>query len=82
MAALLSLNTPNKFALPGVVEKTSKTDRFIISQQQLIRYTQPRLEADGEAHRGSSSLELDLVPDVTGRGRETGLYCVSSHCCQ
>jgi branched-chain amino acid transport system substrate-binding protein len=41
MAALLSLNTPNKFALPGVVQKTSKTDRFIISQQQLIRYNNP-----------------------------------------
>ena len=41
MAAFLTMNTPNKFALPGVVQKSSRTDRFIISQQQLIRYTHP-----------------------------------------
>jgi branched-chain amino acid transport system substrate-binding protein len=41
MAALLSYNTPNQFALPGVVEKTSKRDHFVISQLQLIRYTSP-----------------------------------------
>ena len=36
MEALLNLkSTTNKFALPGVVQKTSKTDRFIISQMQL-----------------------------------------------
>jgi branched-chain amino acid transport system substrate-binding protein len=47
MAALLSFNTPNKFALPGVIEKTSKTDRFIISQQRLIRYTHPDWNGQG-----------------------------------
>jgi branched-chain amino acid transport system substrate-binding protein len=41
MNALLSLNAKNKFALPGVVEKTSKTDHWVISQMQLIRYTNP-----------------------------------------
>jgi hypothetical protein len=38
MAALLSLNEPNKFALPGVVQKTSAKDHFVISQMQLERY--------------------------------------------
>jgi branched-chain amino acid transport system substrate-binding protein len=38
MNALLSMNYPNKFLLPGMVQKTSKTDRFIISQMQLQRY--------------------------------------------
>jgi branched-chain amino acid transport system substrate-binding protein len=38
MNALLSMNYPNKFLLPGVVQKTSRTDRFIVSQMQLQRY--------------------------------------------
>jgi branched-chain amino acid transport system substrate-binding protein len=38
MNALLSMNYPNKFLLPGMVQKTSKTDHFIISQMQLQRY--------------------------------------------
>ena len=38
MNALLSMNDPNKFLLPGMVQKTSRTDRFIISQMQLQRY--------------------------------------------
>ena len=37
-AALNSLNEPNRFALPGVVMKTSARDHFIISQMQLQRY--------------------------------------------
>jgi len=38
MNALLSLNSTNKFALPGVTQKTTKSDRWIISQMQLQRY--------------------------------------------
>ena len=38
MAAQLSMNYPNKFLLPGVVQKTSRTDRFIVSQMQLQRF--------------------------------------------
>ena len=38
MNALTSMNYPNKFLLPGVVQKSSKTDRFIVSQMQLHRY--------------------------------------------
>jgi branched-chain amino acid transport system substrate-binding protein len=38
MNALLSMNEPNKFLLPGIVQRTSKTDRFIISQMQLQRF--------------------------------------------
>jgi ABC-type branched-subunit amino acid transport system substrate-binding protein len=38
MNALLSMNYPNKFLLPGMVQKTSKTDHFVISQMQLQRY--------------------------------------------
>jgi len=38
MNALLSMNYANKFLLPGMVQKTSKTDHFIISQMQLQRY--------------------------------------------
>ena len=52
MAALLSMNTPNKFALPGVVEKTSAKDHFIISQQQLIRYTSPDWKRQGQLIEG------------------------------
>ncbi|HET8969102.1 MAG TPA: ABC transporter substrate-binding protein, partial [Gaiellaceae bacterium] len=52
MAALLSMNVQNKFALPGVMQKTSKTDRFIISQQQLIRYTHPDWKRQGRLIEG------------------------------
>jgi len=52
MAALLSFNATNRFALPGVVEKTSRTDRFIISQQQLIRYTNPDWKRIGRLIEG------------------------------
>ena len=52
MAALLSMNSPNKFALPTIVQKTSRTDRFIISQQQLIRYTHPDWKRQGRILEG------------------------------
>jgi branched-chain amino acid transport system substrate-binding protein len=38
MNALFSLNTTNRFALPGVALKTSKTDHFVISQMRLQRF--------------------------------------------
>ena len=38
MAALLSMNNKNRFTLPGVVQKTSKKDHWVISQMQLQRY--------------------------------------------
>ncbi len=38
MNALLNLNTTNRFALPGVRLKTSKTDHFVISQMRLQRF--------------------------------------------
>jgi branched-chain amino acid transport system substrate-binding protein len=38
MNALLSLNSTNRFLLPGVRMKTSKTDHFIVSQMQLQRF--------------------------------------------
>ncbi len=38
MNAILSLNSPNKFTLPGVTQKTTKTDHWVISQMQLQRY--------------------------------------------
>ena len=38
MNALLSMNYPNKFLLPGMVQKTSRTDHFVISQMQLQRF--------------------------------------------
>jgi branched-chain amino acid transport system substrate-binding protein len=52
MAALLSLDTTNKFALPGVKEKTSKSDHWIISQMQLIRYTNPDWKLQGKLIEG------------------------------
>lgn len=48
MAALLSMNATNKFALPGVVQKTTARDHFIISQMQLQRYTHPDWKAFGK----------------------------------
>ena len=38
MKALLSMNYANKFSLPGVIQRTSRTDHFIISQMQLQRF--------------------------------------------
>jgi branched-chain amino acid transport system substrate-binding protein len=38
MSALLSLNSANRFLLPGMKMTTSKTDHFVISQMQLQRY--------------------------------------------
>ena len=38
MNALTSMNYPNPLLLPGIVQKTTKTDRFVISQMQLQRY--------------------------------------------
>jgi hypothetical protein len=38
MTALLSLKQPNRFLLPGVMQKTSARDHFIVSQMQLIRF--------------------------------------------
>jgi branched-chain amino acid transport system substrate-binding protein len=38
MNALTSMNYANKFLLPGVVQKTSRTDRFIVSQMQYQRF--------------------------------------------
>jgi branched-chain amino acid transport system substrate-binding protein len=38
MSALLSLDATNKFLLPGMKMKSSKTDHYIISQMQLQRY--------------------------------------------
>jgi branched-chain amino acid transport system substrate-binding protein len=36
--ALSSMNDVNKFTLPGIVQKTTKRDHFIISQMQLQRF--------------------------------------------
>jgi branched-chain amino acid transport system substrate-binding protein len=52
MAALLKLNDVNRFALPGVKQKTSKSDHFIISQMQLIRYTHPDWRLQGRLIEG------------------------------
>ncbi len=38
MNALLSMNSANKFALPGVTQKTTKKDHWVISQMQLQRF--------------------------------------------
>ena len=37
-AALASLNQPNRFALPGVRQRTNARDHFVISQMQLQRF--------------------------------------------
>jgi branched-chain amino acid transport system substrate-binding protein len=39
MKALLSMNAKNKFLLPGIVQKTSKTDHFVISQMRPQRFS-------------------------------------------
>jgi branched-chain amino acid transport system substrate-binding protein len=36
--AILTMNYKNPYLLPGVVQKTSRTDHFIVSQMQLQRY--------------------------------------------
>ena len=38
LAALSSMNAPNRFLLAGVVQKTGANDRFMISQMQLQRF--------------------------------------------
>jgi branched-chain amino acid transport system substrate-binding protein len=57
MKALLSLNSPNRFLLPGVVQKTSPSDHFVISQMQLRRYN------------GTTKLWSDVGNLVEGRPR-------------
>jgi len=52
MNALLGLNQQNKFALPGVNQKTTKTDHFILSQMQLQRYTHPDWKLQGKLIEG------------------------------
>jgi branched-chain amino acid transport system substrate-binding protein len=52
MNALLSLNAGNKFALPGVKQKTTKSDRFVISQMHLERYTHPDWKLQGKLIEG------------------------------
>ena len=52
MNALLSLNQQNKFALPGVTQKTTKRDHFVISQMQLQRYTHPDWRLQGNLIEG------------------------------
>jgi ABC-type branched-subunit amino acid transport system substrate-binding protein len=38
MKALLSMNSTNRFLLPGIVQKTNAKDHFVISQMQLQRF--------------------------------------------
>jgi len=52
MNALLSLNAGNKFALPGVKQKTTRSDRFVISQMHLERYTHPDWKLQGKLIEG------------------------------
>jgi branched-chain amino acid transport system substrate-binding protein len=52
MNALLTMNQANRFALPGVMQKTSRTDRFVISQMQLQRYTHPDWARIGQLIEG------------------------------
>ena len=51
-AALNSMNNVNRFALPGVRQKTGAKDKFIISQMQLIRYTHPDWRLQGQLIEG------------------------------
>ncbi len=51
-AALNSMNNVNRFALPGVRQKTGPKDKFIISQMQLIRYTHPDWRLQGQLIEG------------------------------
>jgi branched-chain amino acid transport system substrate-binding protein len=41
MNALITMDNTNRFLLPTVKQKSSRTDRFIVSQMQLQRYTHP-----------------------------------------
>ena len=58
MNALLSMNTNKLVLLPGIVQKTSKTDHFVISQMQLQRFnsSDEALGAVRQADRGSPAL--------------------------
>mgnify|MGYP000315357673 CR=1 FL=1 len=51
-AALNRMNSVNRFALPGVRQKTGGKDRFIISQMQLIRYQHPDWRLQGRLIEG------------------------------
>lgn len=51
-AALNRMNSVNRFALPGVRQKTGPRDRFIISQMQLIRYQHPDWRLQGRLIEG------------------------------
>jgi branched-chain amino acid transport system substrate-binding protein len=50
--ALTTMNNVNRFALPGVRQKTGPRDKFIISQMQLIRYTHPDWQLQGRLIEG------------------------------
>ena len=79
MAALLSMNTTNRFAASGRrCMKTQKTDHFIISQMQLQRFNAaPELWAPHRPARSRVARAKSFSLHVTGsRGRETGLYYV------
>ena len=52
MNALLSMNSNNKFALPGIKQKTTKSDHFVISQMHLQRYTHPDWRLQGNLIEG------------------------------
>jgi branched-chain amino acid transport system substrate-binding protein len=52
MNALLSMNSNNRFALPGIKQKTTKSDHFVISQMQLQRYTHPDWRLQGNLIEG------------------------------
>ena len=52
LKAVLNMNDKtNPFLLPGVVTKTGPNDYFPISQNQLIKFNNGTLVADGQAHR-------------------------------
>jgi branched-chain amino acid transport system substrate-binding protein len=51
-AALNKMDNVNRFALPGVRQKTKGRDQFIISQMQLIRYTHPDWRLQGRLIEG------------------------------
>ena len=55
MNALTNMNSTNKFLLPGIVQKTGKGDRFIISQMQRQRWANGRWQAFGPIVEGRPS---------------------------
>jgi branched-chain amino acid transport system substrate-binding protein len=57
MKALLNLNVKSQFLLPGMVMKTSKSDHFVISQMQLMRFN------------GSTKLWVPFGKLIEGRPR-------------